>query len=100
MLPIYRFSMSLGVVPDVVCEGDSYNEHFAEWVDARLASWLYGNHVSWKGKVAPAPVQPPGVNALPGVTPFSTGNVDILNASFPPSSYIVHIGRIFVPLHT
>lgn len=34
--PLYRLSMSLGVVPDVVYEGDGYNDRIAEWCDVKL----------------------------------------------------------------
>ncbi|HEY1166391.1 MAG TPA: hypothetical protein VGE90_14525 [Chitinophaga sp.] len=34
--PLYRFSMSLGVVPDIIYEKDGYNDHADEWTDTHL----------------------------------------------------------------
>jgi len=34
--PLYRFSMSLGIVPDVVYEGEGYNDRMEEWADVKL----------------------------------------------------------------
>lgn len=35
-LPLFRFCMSLGAVPDVVYESDGYDPHEAEWVNAKM----------------------------------------------------------------
>ena len=34
--PLYRFRLSLGLVPDIVCEGKDYNEYRDEWADTYL----------------------------------------------------------------
>jgi hypothetical protein len=34
--PLYRFSMALGLVPDITCEKGEYNVHYDEWDDMGL----------------------------------------------------------------
>ncbi|HEY0612929.1 MAG TPA: hypothetical protein VGD35_24805 [Chitinophaga sp.] len=39
--PLFRFCMSLGVVPDVIYEGNDYNNYPAEWAVAKLDTAWY-----------------------------------------------------------
>lgn len=48
--PLYRFCLSLGVVPDVVYEDNGYNDHSAEWVDTKLDT-------PWQVVTEPLPAQ-------------------------------------------
>jgi hypothetical protein len=48
--PLYRFCLSLGVVPDVVYEDNGYNEHAAEWTDTKLDT-------PWQVVTEPLPAQ-------------------------------------------